>query len=142
MNTQCKAMAGLLAAGIAVVVGGPAQAAGASVSALPSPITYSTAGLFTPVAQTPPLNISVRLNLSARGALLAAANCSDSSDGSNNSDSPTGLDPAEPDFHNASYQLIDCWYYTWNPLRPAARPFGTFSAARSNPAADDYLPSI
>jgi hypothetical protein len=124
MNTQCKAMAGLLAAGIAVVVGGPAKAAGASMIALPSPTTYSTAGLFTPVAQTPPLHIPVRLSRSARDSLSAAANCS------NGSDCPTGLDSAEPDFHNASYQLIDCWYYTWNPLRPAAQPFGTFSAAR------------
>ena len=57
MNVQCKAMTGLPAAGI--VVGAPAEVSAANQVALPEPVTYSTAGLFTPVAQSAPLTIPV-----------------------------------------------------------------------------------
>ena len=56
MDIQCKAMTGLLAAGVAVE-GGPADPASATVTAQPDQPIYSTAGLFTPIPQTPALNV-------------------------------------------------------------------------------------
>lgn len=61
MNMQCKAMTGLLAAGIAVV--GTPMAVGATTTARPRPTTYSTAGLFTPAKQSVPLNIPMPVDV-------------------------------------------------------------------------------
>jgi hypothetical protein len=148
MNVQCKAMTGLLAAGI--VVGAPTEAPAANQAALPGPVTYSTAGLFTPVAQSAPLNIPVppfrwprppfpALTVSVtQGKGPAQPNppqCDSLLVTVSGSQFPSGLYSGELDFYNSSDQLVDYSYYTWDSTGPATQTLGTLMASWLAPAA-------
>ena len=148
MNMQCKALTGLLAAGIAVAVG-PAGAANASVAARPKPTTFSTAGLFGPVKQTVALNIPTKpfpwprrlyptLSVSVAQGKGPEPTTPPACDSLlvtvTGSEFPSGLYSGELEFYNSSYQLVDYWYYTWNPQGSATQTLGTLAGSWLNPA--------